>query len=175
MHIEFTQADESHIDALVQLVNSAYRGESSKKGWTTEANLLDGQRIDSQQIAELIQKENSAILIAEDDDTSKLLGCVHLEQQGNKCYLGMLTVDPALQKEGIGNMLLTESEAFAQFWDCTHLKMTVISVRNELIAWYEKKGFRKTAETQPFPYGDERFGIPKVPDLHFVVMEKRLI
>lgn len=175
MHIEFTQADESHIDALVQLVNSAYRGESSKKGWTTEANLLDGQRIDSQQIAELIQKENSAILIAEDDDTSKLLGCVHLEQQGNKCYLGMLTVDPALQKKGIGNMLLTESEAFAQFWDCTHLKMTVISVRNELIAWYEKKGFRKTAETQPFPYGDERFGIPKVPDLHFVVMEKRLI
>lgn len=175
MHIEFTQADESHIDALVQLVNSAYRGESSKKGWTTEANLLDGQRIDSQQIAELIQKEHSAILIAEDDDTNKLLGCVHLEQQGNKCYLGMLTVDPALQKKGIGNMLLAESEAFAQFWDCTHLKMTVISVRNELIAWYEKKGFRKTTETQPFPYGDERFGIPKVPDLHFVVMEKRLI
>ncbi len=172
MHIEFTQADESHIEALVQLVNSAYRGDSSKKGWTTEADLLAGQRIDSQQVAELIKKQNSVILISEDDDTGKLLGCVHLEQQGQKCYLGMLTVDPTLQKKGIGNMLLAESEAFAQFWDCTHLRMTVISVRSELIAWYEKKGFRKTSETQPFPYGDERFGIPKVPDLHFVAMEK---
>lgn len=174
MHIEFTQADESHIEALVQLVNSAYRGDSSKKGWTTEADLLDGQRIDRQQMSELLRKENSVVLIAEDDDSGQLLGCVHLEQQGSKCYLGMLTVDPTLQKKGIGHMLLTESEAFAQFWDCKHLRMAVISVRSELIAWYEKKGFRKTAETQPFPYGDERFGIPKIADLHFVVMEKRI-
>lgn len=174
MHIEFTQADESHIEDLVELVNSAYRGDSSKKGWTTEADLLDGQRVDAEGLLENIEKEDSVILIAEDDDTGKLLGCVHLAKHDNKCYLGMLTVDPTLQKKGIGNMLLDESEAFAQFWDCTHLYMTVISVRTELIAWYEKHGFRKTGETKPFPYGDERFGIPKVENLQFVVLEKKV-
>ena len=174
MHIEFTQADESHVDDIVELVNSAYRGDSSKKGWTTEADLLDGQRVDTEGILANIEKEDSVILVAEDDDTGQLLGCVHLEKNGDKCYLGMLTVDPTLQKKGIGNMLLDESEAFAQFWDCTHLSMTVISVRTELIAWYEKYGFRKTGEKKPFPYGDERFGIPKVDNLEFVVLEKKV-
>lgn len=174
MHIEFTQADESHVDDIVELVNSAYRGDSSKKGWTTEADLLDGQRVDAEGILANIEKEDSVILVAEDDDTGQLLGCVHLEKNGDKCYLGMLTVDPTLQKKGIGNMLLDESEAFAQFWDCTHLYMTVISVRTELIAWYEKYGFRKTGEKKPFPYGDERFGIPKVDNLEFVVLEKKV-
>lgn len=174
MHIEFTQADENHVEDLVELVNSAYRGDSSKKGWTTEADLLDGQRVDADGILADIEKEDSVILIAEDDETEKLLGCVHLEKQGDKCYLGMLTVDPTLQKKGIGKMLISESEAFAQFWDCTHLYITVISVRNELIAWYEKHGFRKTGETKPFPYGDERFGIPKVENLQFAVLEKKV-
>ncbi|WII72557.1 GNAT family N-acetyltransferase [Bdellovibrio sp. 22V] len=174
MHIEFTQADESHVESLVELVNSAYRGDSSKKGWTTEADLLGGQRVDSQGIAELIHKDDSIVLIAEDDDTGKLLGCVHLERQGTKCYLGMLTVDPTLQKKGLGKMLLDESEALAQFWDCTTIFMTVIVQRTELIAWYEKHGFRNTGEKKPFPYGDERFGIPKVEGLEFVVLEKKI-
>ncbi|WP_413568965.1 GNAT family N-acetyltransferase [Bdellovibrio sp. HCB117] len=174
MHIEFTQADESHIDHLVELVNSAYRGDSSKEGWTTEADLLDGQRVDAEGIRELINKEDSIILIAEDDDTGDLLGCVHLERQNTKCYLGMLTVDPSLQSQGIGKMLLDESEALAQFWDCTSIYMTVITVRSELIAWYVKHGFRDTKEKKPFPYGDERFGIPKVQGLEFTVLEKKI-
>lgn len=174
MHIEFTQADESHIQSLENLVNSAYRGDSSKLGWTTEASILDGQRIDKEGLQQIIAKEDSVILIAEDDDSGRLLGCVHLEKQNNKCYLGMLTVDPTLQKKGIGKMLLGESEAFAQFWDCTSIFMTVISVRSELIAWYEKHGFRKTGEKKPFPYGDERFGIPKVQGLEFIVLEKKI-
>lgn len=174
MHIEFTQADESHVEDLVALVNSAYRGEGSKAGWTTEADLLDGQRVDAKGILETINKEDSVILVAEDDDTGELLGCVHLEKQESKCYLGMLTVSPELQGEGIGKMLLSESEALAQFWDCTSIYMTVISVRNELIAWYLKHGFKKTAETKPFPYGDERFGIPKVQGLEFVVLQKKI-
>ncbi len=174
MHIEFTQADDSHVENLVNLVNSAYRGDSSKEGWTTEADLLDGQRVDAEGIRDLIHKEDSIILIAEDDDTGELLGCVHLERQGDKCYLGMLTVSPALQSQGIGKMLLGESEALAQFWDCTTIFMTVISVRKELIAWYEKHGFRNTGEKKPFPYGDERFGIPKVQGLEFTVLEKKI-
>ncbi|MNJ91321.1 putative acetyltransferase [compost metagenome] len=174
MHIEFTQADESHIEDLVQLVNSAYRGDSSRAGWTTEADLLDGQRIDEEGIQELIDKEDSVVLIAEDDDNGDLLGCVHLEKQGTQCYLGMLTVDPELQGKGIGKMLMDESEAFAQFWDCDSIVMTVISVRKELIAWYEKHGFRKNGQTKPFPYGDERFGLPKTKDLKFEVLVKKL-
>lgn len=174
MHIEFTQADESHVENLVKLVNSAYRGDSSKKGWTTEADILGGQRVDAEGLLALINKENSIILIAEDDDSGELLGCVHLENTAGKCYLGMLTVDPQLQKKGIGKMLLIESEALAQFWDCDKIFMTVISVRKELIAWYEKHGFRLTGEKKPFPYGDERFGIPKVEGLEFVVLEKKI-
>lgn len=174
MHIEFTQADDSHIEDLVDLVNSAYRGDSSKEGWTTEADLLDGQRVDADGLRALINKEDSVILIAEDDDNGDLLGCVHLEKQASKCYLGMLTVDPTLQSQGIGKMLLGESEALAQFWDCTNIFMTVISVRTELIAWYEKHGYRKTGEKKPFPYGDERFGIPKVQGLEFIILEKKI-
>ena len=174
MHIEFTQADESHVAAIVDLVNSAYRGDSSKKGWTTEADILGGQRIDAEAVKELINKEDSVILVAEDDDSGRLLGCVHLEKQGDGCYLGMLTVDPTLQKKGIGGQLMEESEAFAQFWDCTKIFMTVISVRTELIKWYEKKGFKNTQVKKPFPYGNERFGLPKVNDLEFVVLERKI-
>ena len=174
MHIEFTQADESHVAAIVDLVNSAYRGESSKKSWTTKADILGGQRIDAEAVKELINKEDSVILVAEDDDSGRLLGCVHLEKQGDGCYLGMLTVDPTLQKKGIGGQLMEESEAFAQFWDCTKIFMTVISVRTELIKWYEKKGFKNTQVKKPFPYGNERFGLPKVNDLEFVVLERKI-
>jgi ribosomal protein S18 acetylase RimI-like enzyme len=174
MHIEFTQADENHVDAVVKLVNSAYRGESSKKGWTTEEHLLGGQRVDAATIKEMIAKEESVVLVAEDDDSGKLLGCVHLEKQGDGCYLGMLTVDPTLQGKGIGKMLMDESEAFAQFWDCTKIFMTVITVRTELIKWYGKHGFKNTQVKKPFPYGNERFGVPKVDNLEFFILEKKI-
>lgn len=174
MHIEFTQAQEQHLERIVALVNSAYRGEGSKKGWTTEADFLDGQRVDIESLREIIAKDEAAILIAEDEDTDTIVGCVQLEKQGTDLYLGMLTVSPELQKKGIGLMLLKESEAFAEFWDCTHIAMTVIAIRTELITWYEKHGFKKTGEKKPFPYGNERFGIPKVQDLYFEVLKKRL-
>ena len=174
MHIEFTQADESHVEDLVDLVNSAYRGDESKVGWTTEADLLGGQRVDADGIAAIIEKPDSVILIAEDDDTGDLLGCVHLEKHEDKCYLGMLTVAPELQSKGIGKLLLAESAAFAEFWNCKKIYMTVISARSELIAWYEKHGFKNTNEKKPFPYGDERFGIPKVQNLEFTILEKKL-
>lgn len=172
MHIEFTQANDSHIPALVKLVNSAYRGDSSKAGWTTEADLLLGQRVDAEGLKEQINKEDSVVLIAEDEDADKILGCVHIEKRGSRCYLGMLTVDPTLQGKGLGKQLVDECEAFAQFWDCHQIYMTVIAQRTELIAWYEKLGFKNTKKTEPFPYGDERFGIPQVPDLVFTILEK---
>lgn len=175
MHIEFTQADDNDVEEIVELVNSAYRGESSKKGWTTEADLLGGQRVDPENIIADLTKDNSVILIAQDeDDNDKIIGCVHLEKHLNKCYMGMLTVDPTLQNKGIGKMLIEEGEAFAHFWDCEKIYMTVISARTELITWYEKLGFKNTGEKRPFHYGNERFGIPKVDNLEFVVIEKKL-
>lgn len=174
MHIEFTQADESHVESLVELVNSAYRGDSSKVGWTTEADLLGGQRVDAEGILASLNKEDSVILVAENDDDGELLGCVHLEKHDDKCYLGMLTVSPELQSKGIGKMLITEAEALAEFWDCKSIYMTVITARTELIAWYEKHGFRNTGEKKPFPYGDARFGLPKVQNLEFCVLAKKL-
>lgn len=175
MHIEFTQADESHLPSIVALVNASYRGESSKKGWTTEADLLDGQRTDEKSLLECLKSPDSVILIAEDENNQdKLVGCVHLQKHGDRCYLGMLTVSPEIQSQGIGKMLISEAEAFCQFWDCTHIFMTVITARTELIAWYLKLGFKDTKELQKFPYGDERFGIPKRSDLVFTTLEKRV-
>lgn len=172
---EFIQAHSSQAKEINDLVNSAYRGDSSKRGWTTEADMIGGQRSDTTSIKELIDRESSVILIAENENSGALEGCVHLEKQDERCYLGMLTVKPTLQGKGLGGMMLEEAEAFAQFWDCSHVFMTVIAQRAELIKWYEERGYRNTGETKPFPYGDERFGLPKVEGLYFVVLEKRIM
>ena len=174
MHIEFTQADDSHVKGLAQLVNGAYRGDGSKVGWTTEADILDGQRTDVFSLKQMINREDSTILIAEDEDAEQLVGCVHLEKQGNDLHLGMLTVNPEYQNKKIGKMLLSEAEALAEFWECTNIVIEVITLRTELVSWYEKRGFKKTGETKPFPMNDPRFGIPKVDKLEFLVMKKKI-
>lgn len=174
MSWEFIQATVDQSKEINELVNSSYRGEGSKKGWTTEADLLGGQRTDPVGVRELIEKDNSVILIAENINTGKMEGCVHLEKHDEKCYLGMLTVKPTLQGKGLGTTILEEAEAFAQFWDCTRVYLTVIAQRAELIQWYEKHGYKNTGERKPFPYGDERFGIPKLQDLYFVLLEKTI-
>jgi ribosomal protein S18 acetylase RimI-like enzyme len=157
---------------LVQLVNSAYRGENSKKGWTTEADLLDGQRTDEAAIIDLIKKPDAALLKYEAPGGA-LQACVYLEKQQEKLYLGMLTVAPHLQKSGLGKKLLQAAEAYSREQHCKTIIMTVISVRKELIQWYERQGYHLTGETKPFPHDDPRFGIPKQP-LEFVVLKKYL-
>lgn len=174
MNWEFIQANAEQAIEINELVNSAYRGEGSKRGWTTEADLLGGQRTDSESIRFLINQENSVILIAENENSGEVEGCVHLEKKNEKCWMGMLTVHPTLQGKGLGSLLLEEVEAFAQFWDCSHIYMDVIAQRKELIQWYEKQGFQTTGETKPFPYGDERFGLPKVDDLFFKEFKKSI-
>ncbi|ADB39286.1 GNAT family N-acetyltransferase [Spirosoma linguale] len=158
------------IPALNQLVNSAYRGDSSRKGWTTEADLLDGIRTSEESLQAIFANPNAQILKYEEED--QLLGCVYLEQKGNDLYLGMLTVSPDAQGSGIGKQLLRAAEDLAIARKCRAITMTVITQRHELIAWYERRGYRPTGETQPFP-DDPRFGIPKQP-LAFIVMEKEL-
>lgn len=169
--LKFSFASFNDIIPLVELVNSAYRGDSSKKGWTTEADLLDGIRVDEQALADMLKKAGSVILKCTNEKES-LLGCVSLQKQQDKMYLGMLTVSPSIQARGIGKVLLEKSENYAKEQGCVAITMTVITVRHELKQWYERRGYHQTEHKKPFP-DDPRFGIPKQP-LEFVVMEKYL-
>lgn len=164
-------ANENDIAALNVLINSAYRGDSSKQGWTTEADLLDGIRTDEEAIKELINQEGSVILKFTEGD--HVYGCVHLKQEENKLYLGMLTVSPRLQNKGIGKILLAAAEEEALKRNCIAVFMSVISIRTELINWYEKHGYVNTGKKKPFPENDPRFGIPKVK-LEFIILEKKV-
>ena len=170
----FRKAQDSDAEALDVLVNSAYRGESSRKGWTTEADLLGGQRTDPQGIRQLIQERESVILLFEKDQA--ILACVHLKKKDeNTCYFGMFTVSPDLQKQGIGKTLMKEAEIFAKNnWHCRLMEMTVITLRTELMNWYLKHGYEKTKEMRDFPYGDDRFGLPLRGDLKMLVLRKSL-
>ncbi len=159
------------INHLVILVNSAYRGESSTKGWTTEASLLDGIRTNPESIQKQLDTPGAIMLKYTGEDGS-ITGCVYLEKKATKLYLGMLTVSPLLQAKGTGRQLMNAAELYAVQLGCKAVTMTVISVRHELIAWYERNGYHRTGETQPFPTGPE-FGIPK-QELVFIVMEKEL-
>lgn len=166
-------ADSADIPALVALVESAYRGEASRQGWTTEADLLDGQRIDASGMAEVIGKSDSRVLLAVDG--AAILACAHIQRQDDAAYFGMFSVRPDLQGAGLGDRLLRECERSArELWHCSKMQMTVISVRDELIAWYERRGYRRSGRYKPFPYGDARFGEPKRDDLRFEWLEKHL-
>jgi GNAT superfamily N-acetyltransferase len=169
--LTFRPATLADIDALVVLVTSAYRGDASKQGWTTEADMLDGQRIDPTVLRKDIERERSLIIIAERE--AQLLACAHVAEENGAGYFGMFSVQPGLQGGGVGKLLLAETERIARDeWRLPAMRMTVIDIRDELIAFYERRGYRRTGITKPFPYGDERFGIPKRDDLRFEILEK---
>jgi len=144
---------------LTDLVNSAYRGEDSKKGWTSEDHLLDGTRVDEQMITAYLTNQKIAILKLTDDG-NKIIGTVYLEIKGNQLYLGMLSVSPEVQNKGTGRILLGEAEEYARQHYCTAITITVISARAELINWYERRGFIKLGRPKPFP-ADFNVGRPK--------------
>ncbi len=157
---------------LVRLVNSGYRGDESRKGWTTEADLLEGIRTDESSMLAMIRKEHVVILKAI-DDMDEMVGCVYLELQHKSLYLGMLTVSPTLQGAGIGKYLLSAAEKLAEEFQCERIIMTVISERTELIDWYKRRGYRDTGVRKPFPMTDPKFGLPR-KFLEFIEMEKRI-
>lgn len=173
--LRFRAATPADIDAIVALVESAYRGDASRAGWTTEADLLDGRRTGPDDVGACIGRPRSLILLAERPraDTTDLLGCAHLAVEDGAGYFGMFSVTPTLQGGGIGKRLLAEAERVVRDdWSMPVLRMTVIDVREELIAFYERRGYRRTGIVKPFPYGDERFGLPRRDDLRFEVLEK---
>ncbi len=166
-----TKATLEDVPELDTLVNSAYRGDSSRQGWTTEADLLDGTRTNAEGIAEIIETPGTILLKYVEAD--KILGCVELKNENGKLYLGMLTVQPSLQGKGIGKELLIASEAEAKKQNCSSIFMTVISIRKELIDWYLRHEYKMTGERKPFAFTDPRFGQPKTK-LEFVVLEKKI-
>lgn len=179
--MRFRCATHADVDAIVALTESAYRGDASRVGWTTEADLLDGQRTDAREVAGLVERADVRVLLAEADAHSEAgpLACCVLERlaapYAGDAYFGMFSVRPAAQGHGTGRALLAEGERVARGeWDCRHMRMTVIDVRTELIAWYERRGYRRTGEYKPFPYGDARFGVPRRGDLRFEWLVKDL-
>ena len=172
--LSFRAANAADIDAIVALVESAYRGDASKQGWTTEADFLGGRRTGADDVVACLERERSRIVLAERDGV--LLACAHVADEDGAGYFGMFSVKPDLQGGGIGKHVLAEAERIARDeWRLPAMRMTVIDIRDELIAFYERRGYRRTGIKKPFPYGDERFGLPTRDDLRFEILEKALV
>lgn len=172
--LTFRDAVDSDVEGLVALIESAYRGDSSRAGWTTEADILEGQRTDPEGVRAVVESPDSRLLTVERDGV--LVACCQMEHRGDHAYFGMFAVSPALQGDGLGKLIIAEAERTARAtWGVTEMHMTVISVREDLIAWYERRGYSRTGKMTPFPYGDERFGIPQRDDLSFELLVKPLV
>jgi ribosomal protein S18 acetylase RimI-like enzyme len=158
------------IDAILKLLNSAYRGEDSKKGWTTEASLIEGEvRTTKESLHNLMQQPNSVILKFT-DDANAIIGCVNLQKHDTKLYLGMLSVSPVLQNAGIGKKLLVAAEEYGLANQCTSIYMVVVTQRTELINWYNRHGYHDTGERKPFVEDGESG--KHLTKLEFMVLEK---
>jgi GNAT superfamily N-acetyltransferase len=173
--LSFAIATDDDVPAVVALVESAYRGDASRAGWTTEADLLDGQRTDPDSVRAIVASTTGYLLLA-CDGAGELVACCQLEQRPDGVgYFGMFAVRPGEQGSGLGRVVLAEAERRArEEWRARTMEMTVIGQRRDLIAWYVRRGYAETDQTRPFPHGDPRFGLPRRDDLYFVVLRKPL-
>ena len=171
--LTFRRATTQDVPALLVLVTSAYRGDASRKGWTYEADLIDGQRLDADILHGDLSRADSLVLLGERE--GDLVGCAHIAKDlGDTAYFGMFAVRPTGQSQGDGTRILAEAERLAvSEWASTVMTMTVIDVRDSLIAFYERRGYQRTGVQKPFDF-DPRFGIPRRDDLRLEVLEKVL-
>lgn len=161
------------VEAITSLLNSAYRGEDSKKGWTTEADLIAGEVRTSNEGLQKIMEQTESVVLKFTDEDNVIVGCVNLQKHTTKLYLGMLSVSPILQNAGIGKELLAAADEYATQQNCSSIYMTVITQRTELINWYNRHGYSDTGERKPFVEDDETGKHLQI--LEFMVLEKNLI
>jgi ribosomal protein S18 acetylase RimI-like enzyme len=166
----FCPATAADAPMLTDLINRAYRSEASQAGWTTEGHLLDGPRIDEPMLLEMLAEPQAVLLKAELN--GQLAGCVYLQTPSNYLYLSMLAVAPEAQAHGLGRQLLAQAEAHARQAGCRTIKMSVLALRTELLAWYERQGYQRTGASEPFP-ATTRFGRPRQP-LTLLALEKAI-
>jgi len=172
-HIVYSIAVPAQAEEICILVNSVYRGENSKKGWTTEAYFLSGIRITAEKIKEIINTDNNVILTA--IMNNKIIGCVHLEKTGNFCMLGLLSVSVNHQTFGVGKKIIIKSEEYAiQKFEVNEMRMKVIGRRKELIDYYIRRGYSITGEKEDFKPGPDIYGEPTDGDLYFETLSKKL-
>jgi ribosomal protein S18 acetylase RimI-like enzyme len=170
--LTFFKATKAEAEQIVTFVNAAYRGEFSRYGWTTEADLLDGRRTDTQQILSLFEDSNALFLLCRVD--TELQGSVYLHKEDDGVHIGMLAVNPLQQNRGIGKALLHAAELTAQqTWAANRLLMSVIPCRHELIAYYQRRGYKRTGIIKEFPVNPALWS-PKVADLSLEILEKVL-
>jgi len=168
--LSFRPADVIESSKIAALANTAYRGETSRQGWTTEADLLDGLRTTAQEVQQLIESDASVILLCKMD--GEIVGSVCVEKSVDAVHVGMFVVNPALQGAGIGKQLLTYAESYAkQRWNADRFLMHVITLRHELIAFYERRGYRRTGIFKTFPVNPEMWQ-PKLSGLQLEVLQK---
>jgi ribosomal protein S18 acetylase RimI-like enzyme len=173
--LAFRLATPEDAETLSALVQSAYRGDESRQGWTTEADLLDDQRIGADEIRAIIEHPDKVVL-AVLDEQFEIIGCCELRRKGGGvAYFGMFAIRPALQAAGIGRRVLALAESYAvENWQSRILEMQVIGQREDLIAWYERRGYRRLGERRPFPYEVVPPGQAMRDDLYFEVLAKDL-
>jgi GNAT superfamily N-acetyltransferase len=164
------------VPAVAALMNRAYRGAGGARGWAVETDYLAGDRTTTEVLrADLAAAPAATVLKWVDWRTESLSGCVWLEPLGGEAwYLGSFAIEPDRQNGGLGRIMLAAAEDWVRERGGRRMRMTVINLRSALIAWYLRRGYHKTGETEPFPYGDDRFGDPLRDDLGFVVLEKDL-
>ncbi|WP_328591544.1 GNAT family N-acetyltransferase [Glacieibacterium frigidum] len=173
MDLPIEVAGEGDLAALHVLIEAAYRGDSARRGWTHEADLLGGQRTDIEALAAIVGDPGQRLLVAR--GPAGLAGCIQIAvKDGGTGYLGLLAVDPEVQANGLGARLIAAAEAHLAQLSASQVEMTVIRQRTELIAYYQRRGYTLTGEVRDFPYGDARFGEPRTGDLAFVVLAKSL-
>lgn len=183
--VTFRFARQADTAPLVDLIERAYRGEETAGSWNSESHLLKGPRTDMVEISTLIAREDSRFLLAEAG--GKLVGCCLVQGLGrepttpatstlkipNAAYFGMFAIDPTVHGGGLGKLLIAEAERRVQdLWGATQMVMTVINLRTALIQWYERRGYRQTGATLPFPFSETSGETTR--DFHLIEMRKDL-
>lgn len=160
------------IAAITALLNSAYRGESSKQGWTNEAHLIGGNQRTDEPSLQKVMDDTDSIILKYLNEEQKIIGCVNLQLHGSKIYLGLFSVAPQLQGLGIGKQLLNAAEEYANSLQCNTIYMSVIDGREELINWYKRNGYKETGERKEFI--EDAVSGNHLQPLAFIYLEKEI-